>query len=246
MVQLVIATNRIYLEMYRIWMGFFKYIQSQHDFTVHVWSLEPDDPDFQHELNRWATVPITIHTISTVPYPEWIHVYAWKAHIIHETLNHAEEGNVVMYIDVGVFIYNSPDPFINTCIHSGKSLFITDPDHVNSTWTNEECRTVMNCTDDELAVNQLLAGIQCHVVNSSSIRLIREWKKWCDNPLACVGSRSNHRHDQSILSILVQRPDYNETVVLVSKWNLFNWDRFDTNNKITPFISRVAFFNRQN
>jgi hypothetical protein len=123
-------------------------------------------------------------------------------------------GELVMWLDSGIVVLK---PYIKQMFerlyHVG-SWFSLDNEHTNKQWTHPTCIAIMHATATELSQCQLLAGITGYsVFCDKAVSLLKEAVTFCLQQ-DCVHGKHHHkytddcyghRHDQSILSILVAR-----------------------------------------
>lgn len=128
--------------------------------------------------------------------------YAWKARIISEVIG---EDTCFLWIDSGVLISAKLSPIFKKIRQKGYFV-VRNYDHQNRDWTSEECSTIMKVTTSELNSPQVMANFFGISIDSNDgMRLFESWARWCREELAVKGSRINHRHDQTLLSILAAR-----------------------------------------
>lgn len=156
--------------------------------------------------------------------PRGFGYWSWKPYIIYNTLKQLNDNDVCMYVDAGVKIINDPKPLLDLCINeeNGILLFFNSlteehqKKHINSTWTKRDCFIFMGCDTHEFArAPQADASCQIYMKNNFTMKFIEEYLFWCQN-LHVVSDMPNvtkdnypdfkdHRHDQSILSILIEK-----------------------------------------
>jgi hypothetical protein len=147
-------------------------------------------------------------------YPRGAGYYAWKPYIILETLKVLEEGDLLIYSDSGIEIINDISPLIELCYQEKGVLIFKNDGFANSTWTKRDCFVLMGCDSEPYhSANQVVAGFIVLIKNQKSLSLIEEWLYYCqqinvisDLPNICSLDNfpdfKDHRHDQSILSLL--------------------------------------------
>jgi hypothetical protein len=86
--------------------------------------------------------------------------------------------------------------------------------HLNKTWTKRDCFVLMGCDSAEYwEAEQLMGGFSIFMKNEKNIKFLQEWLHYCcnkfiitDTPNTCglenLPEFVDHRHDQSVLSIL--------------------------------------------
>jgi hypothetical protein len=127
--------------------------------------------------------------------------FAWKLWLIHEL---AQAERPFLYLDAGACFVRDPNEALDVILRHG-ILLVDDPSQTNERWTHETARSIMSATADELAGNQLSAGIVGAVPNRLTRSFFAEALRFGLNPDCIRGGDGEHRHDQSILSILSQR-----------------------------------------
>jgi len=139
--------------------------------------------------------------------------WIWKPYIILETLRKVSNGSLVFYLDSGAEIIRDIYPLINLCVKQDGILLFTIP-RLNKHWTKRDCFVMMNCDLEEYYNTcQVPAGYQVYIKNDRSINFVQEYLDYCQNinivtdlPNVCgldnLPEFREHRHDQSILSLL--------------------------------------------
>ena len=128
--------------------------------------------------------------------------YAWKPRVIDEVIS--RETNFI-WIDSGALVCASLKPVFNEIERSGHFL-IRNYQHMNREWTSASCVSEMQASKHELDSHQVMGTFFGFALrNDRSAELYDSWTKWCRNVNAIKGDRQNHRHDQTILSILASR-----------------------------------------
>ena len=164
--------------------------------------------------------------------------WLWKPYFIHKTLQNMNEGDLLFYSDSGSHFLTGIDSLMDKVNNENKILLFTLEDfHTHKKWTKRDCFHYMNLDQEPfLSVNQILASFVVCIKTKSNIQFFEEWLKYAqdsriitDAPNTCGLSNypefKDHRHDQSILSLLGRK--YNIiTVEDISQWGN---DRRDKN-----------------
>ena len=140
--------------------------------------------------------------------------FSWKTAIIIETFNHLDEGDIVLYSDAAMEVIGDLTPLYNTASSiDGIMLFLVPGFHLNKMWTKKDCFSLMKC-DSPIYHNarQSQGALSLWVKNEKTIEFLNEWAKIMrdprvitDDPNFCGPNHPefiDHRHDQSILSLL--------------------------------------------
>ena len=142
--------------------------------------------------------------------------WIWKSFYIlsllrAETIN---EGDIIVYVDCGDQIVQHEgmkEFLINRMQYL--DIMLTEGGEPNSIWTKRDCFSLMDCDTPEFHnAIQVEAGIIVVKKSDRAIAIIEEWLKYCLDPRIIADEESTtgpnypdfkeHRHDQSILSIL--------------------------------------------
>lgn len=161
--------------------------------------------------------------------------WLWKPYFIKKLMDKINENDVIFYVDAGNIFINDPNfLFINSRLNNGIILF-DNRDGVkngmaakNYVSCKKDAFVLMNC-DEEKYINgvHLNASYQCYFKNEFSMNFINEYLHYCqieeiitDTPNKNGENYSgyyDHRHDQSILSLLAIKNDI-QALVDPSEW----------------------------
>lgn len=124
-----------------------------------------------------------------------------KLFCLYDSLSYAWN---VLWLDAGVMCLRDIEHMFHT-IDKDHVFAVTD-EHLNRNYTHKRCSEIMNATESELNDKQLSSGIFGFKTDGRYRKLIEDSYEY--GKLGCtVGDEENHRHDQSVLSILVSRYD---------------------------------------
>lgn len=136
--------------------------------------------------------------------------WLWKPYLILKTLNEVEFGDVVIYSDCGDMIYKEAFDYIKNSFNDG--FFLQHHQYTNNQYVKGDCFLLMRCWDNYYAnANHLEAGFCGFIKSEKTIKFVKEWLKHCSNfEIISDGNVHgpnfpgfiDHRHDQSILSLL--------------------------------------------
>lgn len=145
--------------------------------------------------------------------------WLWKPYIILTYLEKISDNDVLIYSDVGIEIVKDLSPLVDLCISQGGILLFRNHEYLNRNWTKRDCFVLME-SDEEKYHNseQTNASFQIYVKNSWSLNFLKEYLHYCqlgdiitDSPntlgLDNFSDFIDHRHDQSVLSLLVIKHD---------------------------------------
>ena len=128
-----------------------------------------------------------------------------KQHVYKLTClkNAFEMGENVLWLDSGVCALSSVKEIFEK-IQQEDIFFVIDI-HQTKTYTHKKCQSIMGITEKELESKIISSGIFGFKSSGKYKNLIEEAYTYSLIEGCCNGDQENHRHDQSILSILCSR-----------------------------------------
>ena len=150
--------------------------------------------------------------------------WQWKPLIILDAMSMVEYGDYILYVDSGNSIISSLDYVFDVAEREEIVLFenrdgnYNRDTHKNKEWTKRDCFVLMDC-DEERYYNamQVDASYQVYKKTDRTLQFLEEYKTFCsnDNIISDLPNITkpnlpefiDHRHDQSILSILAAKHD---------------------------------------
>jgi GR25 family glycosyltransferase involved in LPS biosynthesis len=142
--------------------------------------------------------------------------YAWKIWIYHTLVNRETLANkLILYMDAGALLVRWPTAWMQTASKHGIAC-LEDPREENDRWCGDAFCESLSVTDEERSKKQIVAGIMCfiggHPVPTKFFNDAFVYAQKRDvivgprlSGVSADGKSYGHRHDQSILSILVYR-----------------------------------------
>jgi len=169
--------------------------------------------------------------------------WLWKPYFIVKTLESMKDGELLFYCDSGSHFINNVNPVIDICknTQNGILLFTLEDFHTHKKWTKRDCFHYMGLDmEPYLSVNQILASFVVCVKTNDNIEFFKEWLKYAQDPRIITDQPNvcglpnypefkDHRHDQSILSLLGRKHNITTTED-ISQWGN------DRRNKSIPQI----------
>ena len=182
--------------------------------TVHKDSFELVDMivvyDFgldQTEINRLKSLEkiMIVDIVKDFQIYEGISSIKTKCHFLKMyTLFHSMSlSKNVLWLDAGACALKSLEPIFN--VIESEDIFLVGDIHLNKNYTHKRCVEVMNATEEELMDNQLWSGLVGFKSDGKYSRIITEGWNYSQIEGCVDGFEDNHRHDQSVLSILSSR-----------------------------------------
>jgi hypothetical protein len=168
--------------------------------------------------------------------------------MILETFNLIENSDIVMYSDAGLRVIDNLDPLFKVAMinpNDGKVLFkvpvVGVPSHQAKVWTKRDCFILMNADEEKYWNADMTNGaVSLWIKNDKNIEFLNEWQKYMRDP-RIVTDDSNvcglpnhrefkgHRHDQSVLTILAKRYNF-ELFRDPTQWGNEEKDKFTNSN----------------
>jgi hypothetical protein len=150
--------------------------------------------------------------------------WVWKPFILRDALRQVGDGDLVFYVDSGNEIIASPQPLFDIAEESPSGIVLFDNRDSephgdvwkNGMWTRGDCFRLMDCCGKAYAQGcQVDAAYICLRKSEQSIAFVDEYLFYCLD-LQIVSDAANkfqpnlpefrdHRHDQSVLSLLAIR-----------------------------------------
>jgi hypothetical protein len=178
--------------------------------------------------------------------------WLWKPFYIGQVLQEAAPDDVVVYSDSGIEFIADLHPLIDICKRGlGPMLFQTHG-HLNITWTKRDCFVGMDCDLPAYReAQQVMGGFQIYRACEASFEFVHSWLHDCCQPQLLTDAPNEcglpnypefieHRHDQSILSLLAaarRLPIYRDPSQWGTPWALPEFLPSGTLNKaaISPY-----------
>jgi hypothetical protein len=143
--------------------------------------------------------------------------WLWKPYILLDAMDAAKEGTIIIYTDAGQRYLADPSPLISLAAERDVLLFHNNAGYLQRTWTKRDCFVLMEAdTPEHWNALQLDASIQIYRAGPRARSFLAEWQAamrdpriLSDAPNTCglpnFGGFREHRHDQSILTILAMK-----------------------------------------
>jgi hypothetical protein len=111
--------------------------------------------------------------------------------------------NNVLWLDAGACALKSIKPIFDKI--EVDEVFLVGDVHLNKNYTHKKCLEIMNASESEINDKQLWSGLVGFKSDGKFSKLITEGWKYSLVEGCIDGFEENHRHDQSVLSILSSR-----------------------------------------
>ena len=127
--------------------------------------------------------------------------FTWKPWIIRKSISESES---LLWLDAGVAIVKNLEPIFSRINKSGY-LLLRNNRYLNRDFTSSECVRILEANHDELIAPQIHGNILGFSNSIESKNLINDWCDYMSNSRVAISDELNHRHDQSVISILAAR-----------------------------------------
>jgi hypothetical protein len=235
---LVTATNSPYYE------SLLTLISGVHKFSVDivdkifVYNLGLDESEIKN-LNRLKNVKVLeFPENSSELHPKFMEPksYVYKIYCMYQS---SKLGKNVLWLDSGASPLKSIDVIYQKIEED--EIFLVGDIHINRNYTHQDCRNCTLATEDELDGKQLWAGLVGYKSNGKYQHIFDESYKLSLIPGCLDGNQENHRHDQSILSILTHRHNCpRQDIDIFGYWT--DWNR---NLNLALELGSVIFAHRR-
>jgi hypothetical protein len=235
---IITATNSLYFE------SLLTLISSIHKFgfditdKIVIYDLGLDESEI-NILNSLEKVELRYFTESEINlHPEFLngksHVY--KTFCLRDASRKYEN---VLWMDSGVCFINKFDVMFEKI--NSDEIFVVGDSHLNRTYTHDDCIRIMRATEDELNSNQLSTGMFGFKSGGKYQEMIDISAAFSLVPNCCNGDYQNHRHDQSILSILAKRYECPQNDIDIFGY----WTDINRNLQTALELGSIVFVHRR-
>jgi hypothetical protein len=143
--------------------------------------------------------------------------WLWKPYFIQKALATLQWGDYLFYCDAGAHFIASISPLIEICESSNQDIIVFELELLERAWTKRDALVLMDADIPEMIdTPQRIGGYHLWKKTPFSEYLVQEWLNYaqderiisdCLNQLGQPNypEFQNHRHDQSILSLLTKR-----------------------------------------
>jgi hypothetical protein len=162
-----------------------------------------------------------IENLEILSQPRGAGYWLWKPYIILKELNSLNEDDYLIYSDAAIEFVNKIDsllPYVDS--NNGFGIFCTHG-YKNIEYTKRDCFVLMNADSEKFWYGQkAAAGFMIFKKNTKTVNFVNSWLNFSKNKYILTDidnfySSKNynefidHRHDQSVLSLLVILNDIN-------------------------------------
>ena len=164
-------------------------------------------------------------TKNTRGYGYWI----WKSYLIQKTMKQMNYGDILLYLDCGCEIDCREKNWIYNCIEQVKidkimgTYYRYSGDVTEKYWSKMDVVKKLNIDDTLLNDKQRQGGLLLFYICEETLQFVNEWYTLCcdyhnldDSPsiLKNIVGFKEHRHDQSLFSLLTKKYNLFSNIVL--------------------------------
>jgi len=139
--------------------------------------------------------------------------WLWKPYFINKVLAEMADGDYLFYCDSGAFYINSIDHLIKEMDLNNNDIMLFESPLIEREWSNRFLINALDMAcDKHLNSNQIVGGYILLRKSKESVDFMREYLQLCtveDYVTDCKNQDDeeaiDHRHDQSILSLLAKK-----------------------------------------
>jgi hypothetical protein len=165
--------------------------------------------------------------------------WLWKPALIDLVLQELPDGEACFYTDAGTVFVADPEPLIAaTLAEQDIAIFTLEPQHTEAVWSKRDCTILLDFdAPGDVATTQLMATFVIARASAESRAFVASWLEACRDPRILTDSPSElgperpefreHRHDQSVLSILYKKAGYRRDFVDPTQWG----DQFEAQRR---------------
>lgn len=208
------------------------------------------------KLNAWTATHIgkassaqiyTFHDIDQEYYQRHIGIFSqprgagywlWKPYVILKALDELSWGDYLMYADAGTFYCSSLLPLQQQLEKDRQDICFTSGFWTGAYWTKRDTYVLMGCDTPEYHdARDVAAGYMLIKKNPKAMDFIKHWQKYMEDPRILTDQPSvcglpelpqfrEHRHDESILILLVKQYQYKLYRGLNGRWEIKRFQHY--------------------
>jgi len=154
----------------------------------------------------------------------------WKSVVQSLALNEIDDGDLLLYLDAGCYINkygkNIFDEYVDIVNKNEGFLAFNSPPAIEKNYTKRDLFKLLDCdTTHYTDSNQIGSGVVIYKKNNLTIEFLNEFQKISLTPHSLNDYDSynqnykgfiEHRHDQSVFSLLVKKLYKNKNIALIN------------------------------
>jgi hypothetical protein len=144
--------------------------------------------------------------------------WLWKPFYIARVLEKVRPGDFVLYVDSGAELISDVRPLARLCESQTDGVMVFSVDRrLNRYWTKRDAFVLMGCDEAKYYNADQAFGTICGIIrNENSVKFVQQWLTLSRDPRLLTDQDNTcglpnhrdfieHRHDQSVLSLLAAR-----------------------------------------
>lgn len=143
--------------------------------------------------------------------------WLWKPYFVLRALERLSEGDYLFYADSGSVFLDSVDRLIEVSTTADQDLLCFELEHPERTWTKRDAFVLLDCDHPRYAESkQRLASFSLWKKSAETVSVAEQWLKASQDERLITDSPNemglpnwegfqDHRHDQSVFSLLTKR-----------------------------------------
>jgi hypothetical protein len=159
--------------------------------------------------------------------------WTWKSFLIYEMMKIYPDNTLIVYLDAGAHFKDNIHPLLNVFHNTTITRMFLENTHDNTVFTKCEPIYAVLGKDNKREIDKFYASVQldasfiCLVNNDSNRRFVNSWFELCKNynyvsDVNSIGCKEldtfrQHRHDQSLLSLLVFKDVTNSNTKIMTR-----------------------------
>lgn len=158
--------------------------------------------------------------------------WLWKPYIVLKALEQLKFDDYLMYADAGVFYVSSIHSLIKQMERDQQEILFAASFWKNSYWAKRDTFVLLECDTQEYYESRMVAsGYLILKKSKKTVEFISQWLKYMEEPslatdkpsicgLAELPNYHEHRHDNSVLSIMAKKYGYRSYRGIDGKWEI--------------------------
>lgn len=147
--------------------------------------------------------------------------WLWKPYFILKVLDTLKDGDFLFYCDSGSYFVNPIDDFIKFGLNTKQDVIPCELNHIEKRWTKRDAFILMDCDSNiYFDTKQRLASFILIRKSQLAVNFVKDWLNYAQDERIITDAEnqcgldnypefSEHRHDQSIFSLLTKKYSFN-------------------------------------
>jgi hypothetical protein len=170
--------------------------------------------------------------------------YFWKPYIIKKALSKVNDGEYLFYADSGSFFIKNIKPLIHHLKNNNKKILCFSLPLIEKQWTKRDAFILMDCDEERYSeTTQRMATFLLLQKSKESIDFVEKYVKYCSDSRILSDDKNvlgkenhsefiEHRHDQSVLSLLSKNSNHVFVAGDISDYGYFPYNYIEGENRL--------------